>query len=118
MDALKPYEHLDIDWNLTPEHAVTMYLEWGNNDWNAEYPPVRSKKDVSRYFVVDAWEDAPMVRLVERNSEKADDLVSFPLPEELLPGFRAEHGSTRGLYAISEELKAWLKAAMGQDGMH
>ena len=118
MDALKPFEHLDIDWNLTPEHAVTMYLEWGNNDWNAEYPPVRSKNDISRYFVVDAWEEYPMVRLVERNSEKADDLVSFPLPSELLPGFREEHGKTRGLYTINEEMKAWLKRAMGQDTLH
>ncbi|MDL2316463.1 hypothetical protein LJC59_05215, partial [Desulfovibrio sp. OttesenSCG-928-A18] len=99
MENLKKFEYLDIDWNLTPEHAVTMYLEWGNNDWNAEYPPVRSKSDVSRYFVVDAWEMEPMIRLVQRNSEKAEDLTSFALPEELLPGFRKEHGEARGLYA-------------------
>lgn len=113
-DALTPFQDLDIDWNLTPEHAVTMYLEWGNNDWNAEYPPVRSKTDVSRYFVVDAWEPTPYIRLVQRNSEKAEDLVSFPLPQELLPGFRQDHGDTKGLYAISEPIKAWLKKAMNQ----
>jgi len=118
MDVLQPFQHLDIDWNLTPEHAVTMYLEWGNNDWNAEYPPVRSKSDVSRYFVVDAWEGAPMIRLVQRNSENAEDLVSFPLPEELLPGFREIHGDKKGLYSISEEIKAWLKKEMEQDSMH
>ncbi len=113
MDILKPFLHLDIDWNLTPEHAVTMYLEWGNNDWNAEYPPVRSKSDVSRYFVVDAWEETPMIRLVQRNSEKAEDLISFPMPDELLPQFRQEHGVTKGMYAPSEEVKNWLKKAMG-----
>lgn len=118
MDALKPFLDLDIDWNLTPEHAVTMYLEWGNNDWNAEYPPVRSKTDVSRYFVIDAWEDAPMIRLVQRNSEEAIDLVSFPLPQELMPGFRKEHGEGKGLYTISKEVKSWLKRAMGQDDLH
>ncbi|MDR0339392.1 MAG: hypothetical protein LBH65_03845 [Desulfovibrio sp.] len=118
MEALKPFTNLEIAWNLTPEHAVTMYLEWGNNDWNAEYPPVRSKSDVSRYFVVDAWESVPMIRLVERNSEKAVDLASFPLPKELVQGFRAEHGAVKGLYAISEDRKAWLKKALGQDGMH
>jgi hypothetical protein len=112
MDALKPFRHLDIDWNLTPEHAVTMYLEWGNNDWNAEYPPVRSKSDVSRYFVVDAWGEIPHIRLVQRNSENAVDLVSFPLPDELLPAFREEHGMRKGLYAISEAVKEWLKKAM------
>lgn len=114
MDALNPFMHYDIDWNLTPEHAVTMYLEWGNNDWSAEYPPVRSKSDVSRYFVVDAWEERPMIRLVERNSEKAVDLVSFPLPEELLPGFREEHGTAKGMYAITQPIKEWLKKRLGQ----
>lgn len=118
MDALKPFLDMDIDWNLTPEHAVTMYLEWGNNDWNAEYPPVRSKNDVSRYFVIDAWEERPMLRLVQRNSENAVDLVSFPLPESLMPGFRTIHGHKKGLYAISEEIKSWLKKEMGQEGLH
>lgn len=114
LEALKPFAHLDIDWNLTPEHAVTMYLEWGNNDWNAEYPPVRSKSDVSRYFVIDAWEETPMIRLVQRNSEKAEDLVSFPLPEALLPEFREVHGKVKGLYSPTDSVKQWLKDAMGQ----
>ena len=50
MPDLKDFALCNIDWNLTPEHAVTMYLEWGNNDWHAEYPPVRSKEDVSHYL--------------------------------------------------------------------
>lgn len=112
MDALNPFRHLDIDWNLTPEHAVTMYLEWGNNDWNAEYPPVRSKSDVSRYFVVDAWGEVPMIRLVQRNSENAEDLVSFPLPDDLLPGYLDIHGTGKGMYAITDEIKDWLKREM------
>ena len=115
MDALKPFHHLDIDWNLAPEDAVTMYLEWGNNDWQAEFPPVRSKNDVSRYFVVDAWEARPMIRLVQRNSEKAEDLVTFPLPEFLLPGFRQENASLKGVFAPTEEIKAWLKKEMGHE---
>ena len=34
MASLKDFSTLDISWDLTPEHAVTMYLEWGNNDWH------------------------------------------------------------------------------------
>ena len=49
MNRLQDYALYDISWNLSPEHAVTMYLEWGNNDWHSEYPPVRSKEDVSEY---------------------------------------------------------------------
>ena len=29
MPDLKDFALCNIDWNLTPEHAVTMYLEWG-----------------------------------------------------------------------------------------
>ena len=66
MASLKDFSTLDISWDLTPEHAVTMYLEWGNNDWHSEYPPVRSKDDMSNYFVVDTWGREPVIRLVQR----------------------------------------------------
>lgn len=108
MDVLKniPY---DIDWNLTPEHAVTMYLEWGNNDWNAEYPPVRSKEDYSTYFVVDTWKSTPLVRLVRRNSEAAEDVLTFPLPENLYGEFRQEYGQLKGIFAPTAGIKQWLQ---------
>lgn len=117
MPQLKDFALYDIDWNLTPEQAVTMYLEWGNNDWNAEYPPVRSKDDVSHYFVVDSWNDPPVIRLIRRNSENADTLLETPLPEELLAGWRKENGSWRGIAAPTPAVKAWLKKQLGQENI-
>lgn len=114
MPDLKDFALCNIDWNLTPEHAVTMYLEWGNNDWHAEYPPVRSKEDVSHYFVVDSWQDPPVVRLVRRNSERADDLISVPLPDSLLADFRQAHGTWRGISEPTPGIKAWLKSELEQ----
>ena len=114
MPDLKDFALCNIDWNLTPEHAVTMYLEWGNNDWHAEYPPVRSKEDVSHYFVVDSWQDPPGVRLVRRNSERADDLISVPLPDSLLADFRQAHGTWRGISEPTPKIKAWLKSELEQ----
>lgn len=35
-----------IDWDMTPEEAVTLYLEWGNNWAHGKYV-IRSKNDVS-----------------------------------------------------------------------
>ncbi len=102
----------DIDWNLTPEHAVTMYLEWGNNDWNAEYPPVRSKDDFSTYFVVDTWGDEPLLRLVRRNSENAEDIFTMPLPHELREEFYEENANLRGIFAPTGGIKQWLKTQM------
>jgi len=103
---------MDIDWNLAPEDAVTMYLEWGNNNWHGAHSPVRSKADVSRYFVVDTWEAVPMIRLVERNSERADDLASFPLPKAFLPAWREEYGNLKGIFAPTDAIKNWLKEQM------
>ena len=113
MASLKDFSLYDISWNLSPEHAVTMYLEWGNNDWHAEYPPVRSKDDVSYYFVVDSWGASPIVRLVRRNSESAEDLISVPLPEALLPDYQAAHGSWRGISEPTPAIKSWLRRELG-----
>ena len=115
MTTLKDFSLYNIDWNLSPEHAVTMYLEWGNNDWQSEYPPVRSKTDVSTYFVVDTWGEVPIIRLVQRNSEQADDLLVFPLPERFLVGFYAENGKNKGIYTPTDDIKAWLRAELGQN---
>ena len=79
---------------------------------------MRSKSDVSRHFIIDAWEATPTIRLVQRNSEHAGDLVSFPLPAELMDAFREEHGTRKGLYTVSSPKKAWLQKAMDQEGMH
>lgn len=108
-DLLKPYSHLPIDWNLSPEIAVTLYLEWGNNNWHAEHPPVRSSSDVANYFVLDNWQDPVMVRLVRRNNEEAVDLVSFPLPEPYLGEFKKEYGGLKAIYEPMPAIKDWLR---------
>lgn len=118
MASLKDFALYDIDWDLTPEQAVGMYLEWGNNDFSAEYPPVRSKDDVAIYFVVDSWQDPPEIRLVRRNSEKADDLFSMPLPRELMPGWKQANGDLRGVSAPTPEIKAWLKKELEQEDIN
>lgn len=112
---LAPYRYESIDWNLSPEMAVTLYLEWGNNDWNAEYPPVRSRHDVATYFVVDAWHRPPLVRLVRRNSEQAEDLAAFELPADLAALFYAEYGDLKGVFEPLPGIKDWLRALMDAD---
>lgn len=114
MEQLRALAHHDIDWNLSPEHAVTLYLEWGNNDWHAEFPPVRSKSDFAVYFVVDTWGEKPVVRLVRRNSEAAEDLTSFDLPAPLLDDFIHEYGELRGIFEPTPRIKDWLREALGQ----
>lgn len=118
MASLEDFSTYNIDWNLTPEDAVTLYLEWGNNDWKGEYPPVRSKDDVAIYFVVDSWQDPPLIRLVRRNSENAEDLFVMPMPKELLADWKKYNGSLRGVSAPDATIKAWLKKRLGQENIN
>lgn len=113
--SLSAFADQPIDWNISPEMAVTLYLEWGNNDWHAAHPPVRSKSDFVVYFVVDAWSEPIQVRLVRRNSELAEDLISIPLPEALVESFRKEYGNLRGVFEPLPEIKAWLRKELGQE---
>lgn len=108
-EQLKNFSRLPIDWNLDPADAVTLYLEWGNNDWRAEHPPVRSKDDFAHYFVLDNWTEYPTLRLVMRNSEATEDLWVHPLPHELLPDFHQEFGRLKGVFMPSDHMKDWLK---------
>ena len=99
-----------IDWDMTPEEAVTLYLEWGNN-WS-HGKMVKSKADTSHYFVIDTWEDPPTIHLVKRNSEEAVELAHFEIPEALREQFLDSVGHRKGVYPLSKELKAWLQAAL------
>ncbi len=71
-----------IDWEMTPEEAVRLYLEWGNN-WSRGYRMVRSKDDETYYFVLNTWEDIPAIFFVRRDYEGAVELARIEMPDEL-----------------------------------
>lgn len=109
---LQDFSNLIIDWDMSPEDAVVLYLEWGNNDWHGKHQPVRSKNDYTNYFVVDNWEERPTVRLIRRNSEQAVDLLTFELPPHLERSFTNEFGGLKGVYEPTDEIKNWLRAQL------
>lgn len=100
-----------IDWDMTPEEAVRLYLEWGNN-WARGNYVIRSKDDVSHYFVVNTWGKEPVIYLIRRNSDQADELARIRLPRELNDRFLDSIGHTRGVYAVEGDLKRWLREAL------
>ena len=116
LEAIKHNRALinEIDWNMTPEEAVTLYLEWGNN-WSHGKNLVRSKHDVSHYFVVNTWDDPPRIYLVRRNSQEAVDLAAFTMPAGLRDRFLRSVGRHRGVYPLSTELKRWLLKELEED---
>lgn len=97
-----------IDWEMTPEEAVTLYLEWGNNWAHGNYV-VRSKNDVTHYFVVNNWGKKPVVFLIRRNSDEAVELGKFELPEHIQSEFIKSVSNNKGVYAIDGVVKDWLK---------
>ena len=103
----------EIDWDMGPEDAVTMYLEWGNNAVLGKRN-VRSKNDYSTYFVVNTW-NKPKIFLIRRDSEAAQELAEIDIPKELASRFLESIGHHRGVYAIEGEIKEWLKARINRD---
>ncbi len=97
-----------IDWDMTPEEAVTLYLEWGNNWAHGNYV-IRSKDDSSTYFVVNTWGDRPIIYLMRRNSEEAVELAEVEMPKHLQDAFLESIGHNKGVYSINGDIKAWLK---------
>jgi hypothetical protein len=101
-----------IDWDMTPEEAVRLYLEWGNN-WAGGNYVIRSKKDVTHYFVVNTWKENPIIYFIRRNSEEAVELAEIAMPEDLETRFMDSVGNNKGVYAVEGEVRDWLKAQLG-----
>ena len=97
-----------IDWDMTPEEAVTLYLEWGNN-WTHGKNFVKSKKDVSYYFVVNTWDSPPRIYFIRRNSDEAVELADIRMPEALGSRFLDSVGHNKGVYALNDDVKHWLE---------
>mgnify|MGYP007079015956 FL=1 len=70
---------------------------------------MRSKDDMSNYFVVDTWGREPVIRLVQRNSEHVEDLFTMAMPAELRADFEKENGGLRGISAPQGPVKEWLR---------
>ncbi len=96
-----------IDWEITPEEAVRLYLEWGNN-WASGNYVIKSKDDVTHYFVVNTWGKTPIIYLIRRNSEEAVELAKIDMPEAIKARFLEVNGNFKGVFAIEGKVKDWL----------
>ena len=99
----------EISWDLGPEDAVKLYLEWGNTDWGSGKYVIRSKSDYSTYFAVNCWNKPYYIYLIRRNSEEAVELAKFELPKQ----FEKDVCELKGVYALGDDVKAWLKKELG-----
>lgn len=97
----------NIDWDMTPEEAVTLYLEWGNN-WSHSKYVIKSKNDFSYYFVINTWKE-PVIYFIKRNSEEAVELAKIDIPSALKDDFMESIGHLKGVQALTGKIKEWLQ---------
>ena len=116
LEALKGHrEVIDrIDWEMTPEKAVETYLEWGTG-WSRKDDFVKYPGQESLYFVIYDWEKPPQVTLIQRDMREASEIAKIEAPAELIRQAVDEGGRKPGVgvYAITDELKQWLRAVLG-----
>ena len=98
-----------IDWDMTPEEAIRLYLEWGNNWARGDGYVIASKSDYTTYFVVNCWSKPYYIYLIRRNSDEAIELAQFELPKQ----FERDVCELKGVYALDDDTKAWLKKELG-----
>ncbi|MBI5559126.1 MAG: hypothetical protein HY885_15980, partial [Deltaproteobacteria bacterium] len=98
----------EIDWNMTPEKAVDMYLEWGAG-WTRGNDFV-SGNNQSIYFVLFDWETPPQATLIRRNMKEAVELAKIPVPDNFFREACAEDGYRPGgtVHRLNDRLKQWL----------
>jgi hypothetical protein len=94
----------EINWDMTPEEAVRLYLEWGNNWARGDGYVIRSKGDFTTYFVVNCWNRPYYIYLIRRNSDEATELAKFELPQR----FEKDVCELKGVYALEADVKEWL----------
>lgn len=114
---LKADRHLvnEIDWEMTPEKAIEMYLEWGTG-WIRGHDFVRSADQESIYFVLYDWEEDPaVVTLVRRTVEGAEDIAKVEVPEDLFHQASDEDGYRPGVgvHPLNQPLKEWVCNSLG-----
>lgn len=102
----------EVNWDMIHEDAVTMFLEWGNNNWrDALRPPVRGSDDYSIYFVIDTWAE-PKIVLMRMDKYGSTCLCEKRLPEDLARRYLESIGGLRGIHELSPEVRDWLAAEL------
>ncbi|MBU4152249.1 MAG: hypothetical protein KKD63_05155 [Proteobacteria bacterium] len=111
IDQLKKNRDLvnSIDWEMTPEKAVDMYLEWGAG-WIRGNDFVKSDKTESIYFVLYDWETPSQATLLKRTMKEAVELTKIPVPDDLFKEACDEDGRRPGgaAHRLNAKLINWL----------
>ncbi|WP_457552081.1 DVU0772 family protein [Desulfobacula sp.] len=97
-----------VDWEMTPEEAIALHLEWGPLRSQAYYNS-RDNDNETVYFVINTWKKPPILTLVRRRGFDSEELGNFRLPQNLENEFMKGIGQYKGVYAVEGNVRDWLK---------
>ena len=103
-----------IDWNMTQEKAIEMYLEWGTG-WVRGHDFVSTMGQESIYFVLYDWLKPQRVTLIRRTTAGAEEIAEVEVPEDLFMKAWREDGDRPGVgvHPLNQELKEWVSREIG-----
>ncbi|MDA8163100.1 MAG: hypothetical protein M0022_09410 [Desulfobacteraceae bacterium] len=111
LDELRLQRELvnQIDWSMTPEKAVDMYLEWGAG-WARGNDFVRGEGDISIYFVIYEWERPFQATLLKRSSRDVEEIAKISIDHDTAQESFSEFGKKAGVgvYPLTYKLKRQL----------
>ena len=99
----------EIDWSMTPEKAIEMYLEWGTG-WRRGNDFVSTMGQESIYFVLYDWLTPRRVTLIRRTTAGAEEIAEVEVPQDLFMQAWKEDGDRPGVgvHSLNHELKEWV----------
>ncbi|MBT3177380.1 MAG: hypothetical protein HOG03_03510 [Desulfobacula sp.] len=97
-----------VDWEMTPEEAIALHLEWGPLRSQAYYNS-RDNDNETVYFVINTWKKPPILTLVRRKGFDSEELGNFRLPKKLETKFLEGIGQYKGVYAVEGEVRDWIR---------
>ena len=97
-----------VDWNMTPEEAIALHLEWGPLRSQSYYNS-RDNDNETVYFVINTWKKTPILTLIRRKGFDSEEVGNFKLPQNLEAEFMQDMGKYKGVYAVEGKVREWLK---------
>jgi hypothetical protein len=108
-DIKKNYNLINsVDWEMTPEEAIALHLEWGPLRSQSYYNS-RDNDNETVYFVINTWKKSPILTLVRRKGFDSEELGSFDLPQDVASEFMQGIGKYKGVYAVEGKVREWLR---------
>jgi hypothetical protein len=99
----------EVNWDMIHEDAVTLYLEWGNNNYRDDMrSPVTRSGEYSVYFAIDTW-DAPKAVLMKMDNYGSQVLCSKEVPEKLAKELKDDIKNIKGILELTPPIKEWLR---------